>query len=92
MRDSGLWFVRASITTVPLLGLLLTVFGMINSFIGCGGERSICMAAVVERLARSIVPASWGILLATIQLVFYMSLPDTRREPIRRPDVRTAPE
>ena len=47
----------------PLLGILITVDGIVGSLIGCGGEKSICMAAVVDRLANSIARCAIGLLV-----------------------------
>jgi biopolymer transport protein TolQ len=48
----------------PLVGLFGTVREMVNSFKGCGGERSACMAAVADGLSTSFVPAALGLLVA----------------------------
>jgi biopolymer transport protein ExbB/TolQ len=47
----------------PWCGLLATVLAIPNSFVGCGGEKSTCMAAVVVRLSWSIWPTAFGLLI-----------------------------
>jgi biopolymer transport protein TolQ len=59
---------RASLAMIAssaaFLGLLGTVFGIINSFVGCGGEKSICMAAVTMNLSEAIIPTAVGMSIA----------------------------
>ncbi|MGA2593479.1 MAG: MotA/TolQ/ExbB proton channel family protein [Bryobacteraceae bacterium] len=43
-RLGGLGTVAA---TAPFVGMIRTVWGIFNSYPGCGGEKSACMAAVV---------------------------------------------
>jgi biopolymer transport protein ExbB/TolQ len=47
----------------PWCGLLATVLAIPNSFVGCGGEKSTCMAALVNRLSMSIWPTAFGLLI-----------------------------
>lgn len=58
----------------PWLGLFGTVVGIVNSFVGCGGERSACMAAIVERLSDSTWPTALGLLVGLISLWCYRYL------------------
>ena len=58
---SGLATVAA---TAPFVGMTGTVWGIFNSFPGCGGEKWTCMAAIVERLSESIMPAAFGLAAA----------------------------
>jgi biopolymer transport protein ExbB/TolQ len=58
-------------STAPLFGLLATILCMSNAFPGCGGERSICMAAVFDRLSDSLIPAALGLLVAVPALWCY---------------------
>jgi len=46
-------------SVVPIRG-----WGIFNSFPGCGGERSMCMAAVADLLSKSIMPAGLGLAAA----------------------------
>lgn len=55
-------------------GLFGTVLGIVNSFPGCGGERSACMAAADERLSDSFVPTGLGLLVALPALWGYRFL------------------
>jgi biopolymer transport protein ExbB/TolQ len=50
--------------TAPFVGMIGTVWGIVNSFPGCGGEKSACMAAVAELLSESIMPAALGLAVA----------------------------
>lgn len=52
------------IVIAPWLGLLATVFCIITSFVGCGGDAWTCLAAVVERLAHAEAPTALGLLIA----------------------------
>ncbi len=59
----------ASIASIaPLLGLLGTVIGIADSFAGCGGERSACMAAVFYRLSGSMWFTALGLLVGLTSL------------------------
>jgi biopolymer transport protein ExbB/TolQ len=51
-------------STAPLVGAFGTVFGIIDSFRGCGAERSVCMAATAGALSEALVPAALGLLVA----------------------------
>lgn len=50
--------------TAPFVGMIGTVWGIVNSFPGCGGEKSTCMAAVAELLSEAIMPAALGLAVA----------------------------
>ena len=58
----------------PWLGLLITVIGSVGSFVGCGGEKSTCMAAFVDHLANAIARSALGLLVGIIALCFYRYL------------------
>jgi biopolymer transport protein ExbB/TolQ len=58
----------------PLLGILITVDGIVGSFIGCGGEKSICMATVVDRLANAIARGAIGLLVGILASLYYRYL------------------
>jgi biopolymer transport protein ExbB/TolQ len=51
--------------TAFFLGMLGTLLGMVNSFLGCGGERSTCMAAMASRLSESLIWCAVGLAIAT---------------------------
>ncbi|MCC6586518.1 MAG: MotA/TolQ/ExbB proton channel family protein [Bryobacterales bacterium] len=67
-------------SVAPLLGTLLNVRLFVGSFLGCGGERSACMAATVERIAQSFVPAAFGLATAIPAYVAYHSFTDRLRD------------
>lgn len=67
----GLATVAAS---APFVGIFGTCWGIVNSFRGCGGERSTCMAAGAALLSESIMPAALGLAVATIASVGYKYL------------------
>lgn len=48
----------------PLLGFLLAARGILGSFVGCSGEKSMCMAELVYRLSNAQWPAAFGIGIA----------------------------
>jgi biopolymer transport protein ExbB len=65
----------ATIASVaPLLGLLITVDGMVSSFGSCGGEKSTCMAAVVGGLSDAIARGAFGLLVGIASLWCYRYL------------------
>ena len=70
----GLGSLATIASTAPWVGVLGTVFGIPASFIGCAGEKSACLAAVVERLSWSICPTALGLVVALAALVFYKYL------------------
>jgi biopolymer transport protein ExbB/TolQ len=61
----------------PLLGLLITVEGIVSSFVGCGGEKWACLAAIVEGLANSIARGALGLLVGIGASVCYQHLRST---------------
>jgi biopolymer transport protein ExbB/TolQ len=61
-------------STAPWVGLFGTILGIANSFPGCSGERSTCMAAIAERLSESFVPTALGLLVAIPALWCYKYL------------------
>jgi biopolymer transport protein ExbB/biopolymer transport protein TolQ len=70
----GLDVLATVASTAPFLGLLATTLSIPNSFPGCGAERSVCMAAVFERLAQAMMPSAMGILVASAALACYRYL------------------
>jgi biopolymer transport protein ExbB/TolQ len=61
-------------SSAPLVGLFGTVFGIVTSFVGCGGEKSTCMAAVVKNLSEAIWATAAGLLVAIFALWSYRYL------------------
>jgi biopolymer transport protein ExbB/TolQ len=60
--------------TAPFLGILGTVPSIVGSFVGCGGEKWTCLAAVVLNLSNAIVPTALGLLVAIPALWCYKHL------------------
>ena len=60
----GLCGLATVAATVPFVGMIGTVWGIVNSFPGCGGEKSTCMAAVADLLSESLMPAALGLAVA----------------------------
>ncbi|HEY4360515.1 MAG TPA: MotA/TolQ/ExbB proton channel family protein [Bryobacteraceae bacterium] len=58
----------------PWVGMLGTVFGIVDSFVGCGGNKATCLAAVEERLSWSLWPTGVGLVVGLIALVFHRYL------------------
>ena len=72
--NQGLSILASNACIAPWIGLLGTVWGIVNSFRGCGGEASACLAATTTALSRSIWPTSLGLLTGLISLWFYRYL------------------
>jgi len=65
----------ATIASVaPWLGLLITVIGIVGSFVGCNGPKLSCMAAIVDRLANALVRGALGLLVGINAFCFYRYL------------------
>lgn len=60
--------------TAAFMGMFGTCLGIVNSFVGCGGEKSACMAAVAALLSESIMPTALGLAVATAASVGYKYL------------------
>jgi hypothetical protein len=72
--NEGLNILATNACIAPWIGLFGTVVGMVNSFLGCGGEKSACLAATTAALSRSIWPTALGLLSGLISLWFYRYL------------------
>jgi biopolymer transport protein TolQ len=59
---------RASLAAIAssaaFIGIFGTLVGIVDSFVGCGGEKSTCMAVVTRNLSEAIIPTAWSILVA----------------------------
>lgn len=67
--------VVATITVLaPWVGLLGTAWGIVDSFHGCGGERSMCMAAIVGSLSEAIWFTAVGLVIGLLSLWLYRYL------------------
>jgi len=71
--NQGLNILASNACLAPWIGLLGTLWGIVNSFHGCG-EASLCLAATTAPLARSIWPTALGLLIGLISLWFYRYL------------------
>jgi biopolymer transport protein ExbB/TolQ len=60
----GLCGLATVAATAPFVGMIGTCWGVVNSFPGCGGNKSTCMAAVAALLSESIMPAALGLAVA----------------------------
>ena len=72
--NQGLSILASNACIAPWIGLLGTVWGIVDSFRGCGGEASACLAATTAALSRSIWPTALGLLVGLISLWFYRHL------------------
>jgi hypothetical protein len=72
--NQGLNILATNACIAPWIGLFGTSLGMVNSFLGCGGEKSACLAATAAALSRSIWPTALGLLSGLISLWFYRYL------------------
>ena len=60
--------------TAAFCGLLLTCWGIVDSFVGGSGSRSSHMAAVTSRLANALLYNAWGLILAIFAAATHRSL------------------
>jgi biopolymer transport protein ExbB len=60
----GLDMLGSTATTAPLIGALGSIFGIIDSFPGCSGAKSACMAATFDLLSEALLPTALGLLVA----------------------------
>ncbi|HXB68475.1 MAG TPA: MotA/TolQ/ExbB proton channel family protein [Candidatus Acidoferrales bacterium] len=58
----------------PLAGLFGTVWGILNSFVSCGGEKSACLGVIGERLSGSMWATALGLLVGLTSLWCYRYL------------------
>jgi biopolymer transport protein TolQ len=58
----------------PFLGMVGTLWAIVNSFPGFDGERSAIMAAIAERLSQSIMPTALRLAVAPTALCGYRTL------------------
>ena len=70
----GLGVLATIAATAPFFGLLGTCLGIVNSFKGCGCEKSAMLAAIALGLSEAVAPAALGLLIATKALVGYRYL------------------
>jgi biopolymer transport protein ExbB/TolQ len=60
----GLDMLGSTATTAPLVGAFGSIFGIIDSFHGCSGAKSTCMAATFDALSIALLPTALGLLVA----------------------------
>jgi hypothetical protein len=72
--NQGLNLLATNACIAPWIGLFGTSLGIINSFLGCGGEKSACLAATAAALSGAIWPTAFGLLVGLISLWFYKYL------------------
>jgi biopolymer transport protein ExbB/TolQ len=60
----GLGMLGSTATTAPLIGAFGSIFGIIDSFHGCSGAKSTCMAATFDGLSEALLPTALGLLVA----------------------------
>lgn len=65
---AGLNCLATIASTAAFLGLFGTILGILGSFGGCGGEKSMCMAALAQGLSNALIPAALGLMVALLAL------------------------
>lgn len=68
--DRNLWLVDTAVTLAPLLGLLGTIIGMIQSFNVLGSAAKGNPDMVTGGIAHALVATAFGLLIAIISVVF----------------------
>jgi biopolymer transport protein ExbB/TolQ len=61
-------------STAPWIGVLGTVRGIHDTFLGVNGSKESIMAAIFERLSQALVPAALGLFVALAALLCYKYL------------------
>jgi len=64
----GLWVLETIVTAAPLLGLLGTIIGMMNSFNLISGDNLVDPAGVTGGVAQALIATALGLLIALIAL------------------------
>lgn len=70
----GLDSLATIVSIAPWIGVLGTVYGIVNSFRGFVGEKSSFLPALAKSLSESIWPTAFGLLVGLISLWFYKYL------------------
>lgn len=70
----GLYGLATVAAAAPFLGILLTLWGILNSFPGCGCEQWGYFAVVTNRLSESIVPSAFALATAIVAFSGYHGL------------------
>jgi biopolymer transport protein ExbB/TolQ len=67
--------VLASIgSTAPLVGVLGTVLGIVDSFVGCGAARITCMAATADGISNALLLTASSLALGVLTMWCYKNL------------------
>ncbi len=69
--SSGMWILETIVTVAPLLGLLGTIFGMMDSFKLIGDDSLINPTGVTAGVAESLIATAFGLIVAVISLFAY---------------------
>lgn len=72
--NQGLNSLATIVSIAPWIGVLGTLYGIVNSFLINGGERWAMFAAVTRGLSESIWPTALGLLVGLTSLWFYKHL------------------
>lgn len=67
----GLSSLASIASTAPLVGLLGTVIGILDSFKGCIGQKWFCAMAVLEGVTEALVSTALGLLVAVPAVWFH---------------------
>jgi biopolymer transport protein ExbB len=65
---SGLWILETIITAAPLLGLLGTIIGMMESFKLIGADALLNPSGVTGGVAQALIATAFGLLIAILAL------------------------
>lgn len=66
--SSGLWILETIITAAPLLGLLGTIIGMMDSFKLIGAEGLVNPTGITGGVAEALIATAFGLLIAIFSL------------------------
>jgi len=64
----GLWVLETIVTAAPLLGLLGTITGMMQSFNIIGSSELVAPSQVTAGVAQALIATALGLLIAVISL------------------------
>lgn len=67
----GLWALETIVTAAPLLGLLGTIIGMVNSFKLIGADGLVNPTGVTGGVAEALIATAFGLLIAVAALFAY---------------------
>ena len=66
--DRGLWVLETVVTAAPLMGLLGTITGMMQSFRVIGGSGLVAPTQVTAGVAQALIATALGLLIAILAL------------------------